>query len=55
MKKHKTFKEVQKEISKKQHLPMAAAGAILATVARKASKAAKKANPFLAHVKGKAK
>ena len=49
------FKAAQKNISKKQGIPMANAGAILAAGARKASPAAKKANPNLAKVKGKAK
>jgi hypothetical protein len=49
------FKAAQKNISKKQGIPMQNAGAILAAGARKASPAAKKANPNLAKVKGKAK
>jgi len=49
------FKAAQKDISKKQGIPMKNAGAILAAGARKASPAAKKANPNLAKVKGKAK
>ena len=49
------FKAAQKQIAKKQGLPMEKAGAILAAGARKASPAAKKANPNLAKVKGKAK
>jgi len=49
------FKAAQKNISKKQGIPMKNAGAILAAGARKASPAAKKANPNLAKVKGKAK
>ena len=55
MKKHRGFKEVQKEIAKKQGISKEAAGAILASAARKASPAAKKANPRLKKVKGKAK
>lgn len=53
MKKHRGFKEVQKEIAKKQGISKEAAGAILASAARKASPAAKKANPRLKRVKGK--
>lgn len=53
--KHRGFKEVQKEIAKKQGISKEAAGAILASAARKASPAAKKANPRLKRVKGKAK
>ena len=49
------FKAAQKSIAKKQGIPMERAGAILAAGARKASPAAKKANPNLAKVKGKAK
>lgn len=49
------FKAAQKEISKKQGIPMESAGAILASGARKASDKAKKANPNLKKVKGKAK
>lgn len=49
------FKAAQKSISKKQGIPMERAGAILAAGARKASPAAKKANPNLMKVKGKAK
>lgn len=54
-KKHRGFKEVQKEIAKKQGISKEAAGAILASAARKASPEAKKANPRLKKVKGKAK
>jgi hypothetical protein len=49
------FKAAQKNIAKKQGIPMKNAGAILAAGARKASPAAKKANPNLTKVKGKAK
>jgi len=52
-KKHRGFKAVQKEIAKKQGISKEAAGAILASAARKASPAAKKANPRLKRVKGK--
>lgn len=52
-KKHPGFKAVQKGIAKKQGIPMERAGAILAAGARKASPAAKKANPNLKKVKGK--
>lgn len=49
------FKAAQKQIAAKQGIPMKNAGAILAAGARKASPAAKKANPNLKKVKGKAK
>lgn len=49
------FKAAQKSIAKKQGIPMKNAGAILAAGARKASPAAKKANPNLKKVIGKAK
>ena len=55
MSEHMGFKAAQKKIAKKQGIPMKNAGAILAAGARKASPAAKKANPNLAKVKGKAK
>jgi hypothetical protein len=47
------FKAAQKSIAKKQGIPMKNAGAILAAGARKASPAAKKANPNLKKVLGK--
>jgi hypothetical protein len=50
-KKHPGFKKVQGSIAKKYG--MKAAGAILASATRKASKKAKKANPALRRVKGK--
>jgi hypothetical protein len=49
------FKAAQKEIAKKQGISMERAGAILAEGARKASPAAKKANPNLMKVKGQSK
>jgi hypothetical protein len=52
-KKHPGFKSVQKSIAKKQGISEERAGAILAAGARKASPAAKKANPNLKKVKGK--
>lgn len=52
-KKHPGFKKVQAEIAKKQGISKERAGAILAAGARKASPAAKKANPNLKKVKGK--
>jgi len=55
MAEHMGFKKAQKSIAKKQGIPMKNAGAILAAGARKASPAAKKANPNLAKVKGTAK
>ena len=54
-KKHLGFKVVQKRIAKKQGISMEAAGAILASAARNASPAAKRKNPSLKNVKGKAK
>jgi len=44
------FKAAKKSIAKKQGIPMENAGAILAAGARKASPAAKKANPNLKKV-----
>lgn len=52
-KKHPGFKAVQAQIAKKEGIPMENAGAILANSSRKASPAAKKANPRLKRVKGK--
>ena len=49
------FKKAQRSIAKKQGIPMERAGAILAAGARKASAAAKRKNPNLKKVKGKAK
>ena len=49
---HRGFKAVQKEIAAKQGVSMASAGAILAAGARKASKAAVKANPRLKKISG---
>lgn len=46
------FKAAQKQIAKKQGIPMKNAGAILAAGARKASPAALKANPNLKKVSG---
>jgi hypothetical protein len=54
-KKVKGFKENQAKIAKKQGISREAAGAILAASARRASAKAKKANPALKKVKGKAK
>ena len=51
---HPGFKAVQAKIAKKQGVSKQAAGAILAASTRKASPAAKKANPNLKRVKGKA-
>jgi hypothetical protein len=50
--KHKGFKTVQNEIAKKEGVSKKAAGAILASAARKASPAAKAKNPMLNKVKG---
>lgn len=52
-KKHPGFKKTQADIAKKQGISKERAGAILAAGARKASPAAKKANPNLKKVKGK--
>lgn len=49
------FKAAQKSIAKKENIPMKNAGAILASSSRKASPAAKKANPNLKKVKGRSK
>lgn len=46
------FKAAQKQIAKKQGIPMERAGAMLAAGARKASAAAKRRNPNLKKVKG---
>lgn len=45
------FKAVQKQIARKEGVSMKAAGAILASSTRKASPAAKRANPNLKKVK----
>jgi len=54
-KKHPGFASVQAKIAKKEGVSKVRAGAILASATRGASKAAKKANPRLAKVKGKMK
>ena len=51
MKKHPGFKVAAASIARKQGLPIQRAKAILAAGARKASPAAKRANPRLARVK----
>jgi hypothetical protein len=51
-KKHPGFKAVAKKIAAKQGVSKESASAILAAGARKASKAAVKANPNLKKVKG---
>ena len=51
MTKHPGFKAVQAKIEKKEGVSGKAAGAILASATRGASKAAKKANPRLKNVK----
>lgn len=53
-KKHPGFKGVQNKVEKEGYSKKAA-GAIVASAARKASKGAKKKNPRLKKVKGKAK
>lgn len=50
-KKHPGFKSVQASIAKKEGVSKKAAGAILASAARKSSGKAKKANPNLNKVK----
>jgi hypothetical protein len=49
------FKAAQSQIAKRQGISQARAGAILASATRKASPAAKRANPNLKKVKGKGK
>ena len=49
------FKAAQKSIAKKSGVSMEAAGATLASSSRKASASAKRKNPNLKKVKGKAK
>lgn len=51
--KHPGFKAVQSQIASKSGVSMDRAGAILAASSRRASPAAKKANPNLKKVKGK--
>lgn len=51
MTKHPGFKAVQRSIARKEGVSMKAAGAILASSTRKASPAAKRANPNLKKVK----
>lgn len=51
MTKHPGFKSVQRTIARKQGVSMKQAGAILASSTRKASPAAKRANPNLRKVK----
>lgn len=51
MAKHPGFKAVQKSIAKREGVSQKAAGAILASSSRKASPAAKAANPRLNKVK----
>lgn len=53
-KKHPGFKAVQNKIARKQNISKDRAGAILASASRNASKKAKRANPRLKRVKGKA-
>lgn len=57
MKAHKGmgFKAAQKQIARKEGVSMKAAGAILASATRKASPAAKRANPNLKKVKQRRK
>ena len=51
-KKHPGFKAVQRKIASREGVSMKAAGAILASATRKASPAAKRANPNLRKVRG---
>lgn len=51
-KKHPGFAAVQKKIAAKEGIPLKNAGAILASSSRKASPAAKRANPRLNRVRG---
>ena len=51
-KKHPGFKSVQTGIAKRMNISIKRAGAILASAARKASKAAIKKNPRLKRVRG---
>ena len=51
--KHPGFAKTQDKIAKKEGVSKKVAGAILASATRKASPAAKKANPRLKRVKGK--
>jgi hypothetical protein len=51
-KSHPGFKSVQNKIAKKDGVSKKAAGAILASASRKASKGAKAKNPKLNKVKG---
>lgn len=53
-KKHPGFEAVQDKIAAKEGISKDRAGAILASASRKASPAAKKKNPALKKVKGKA-
>lgn len=50
--KHVGFKSAQRSIARKQGVSMKSAGAILAASSRRASSAAKRANPRLRRVKG---
>ena len=50
--KHPGFASVQRSIARKQGISMKSAGAILASSTRKASSAAKRANPKLRKVRG---
>lgn len=53
MAKHPGFKSVQASIAKREGVSKERAGAILASATRRASPAAKRANPRLKRVKGK--
>jgi hypothetical protein len=52
--KHPGFKSVQASIARREGVSKERAGAMLAAATRRASPAAKKANPRLKRVKGKA-
>lgn len=55
MAKHPGFQAVQASIAKKEGIPKKNAGAILAAASRRASPAAKRANPRLLKVSGSTK
>jgi len=50
--KHPGFSKAAEAVHRKEHVSMGAARAIIASASRKASPAAKKANPKLRKVKG---
>lgn len=54
-KSHPGFRSVQSKIAEREGVSKERAGAMLASATRRASPGAKKKNPNLKHVKGKAK